>query len=121
MLEIQLEGLEFYAYHGFYAEEQKTGNRFTIDLKVKLCNYSMSESLYDTVDYEQLYKIVKHRMDMPTKLLETVAENIVADIFSKYSHMLDTVEVALSKHNPPIGAICSKAKIVITKNRNEVL
>ena len=31
---IELKGLRFFAYHGLYAEEQKTGNEFEIDLFV---------------------------------------------------------------------------------------
>ena len=29
---IEIEGMEFYAYHGHYAEEQIVGNRFILDV-----------------------------------------------------------------------------------------
>ena len=41
---IQIEKMEFYAYHGHFKEEQIVGNRFLINLKIEtdseiiLCN-----------------------------------------------------------------------------------
>lgn len=31
---ISLEGLEFFAYHGFYDEEQKVGNKYSLDITI---------------------------------------------------------------------------------------
>ena len=36
--------------------------------------------LAGTVDYEAIYRVVKDEMDKPSKLLETVGENIVEKI-----------------------------------------
>ncbi|MDP9047534.1 MAG: dihydroneopterin aldolase, partial [Bacteroidota bacterium] len=32
---ISLHGAEFFAYHGFYPEEQVLGNRFLVDIEVE--------------------------------------------------------------------------------------
>ncbi len=35
MILIEIEGMEFYAYHGHYEEEQIVGSRFLLDLKIE--------------------------------------------------------------------------------------
>ncbi|MCA1747113.1 MAG: dihydroneopterin aldolase, partial [Bacteroidales bacterium] len=32
---IKIEGMEFYAFHGHYKEEQIVGNRFLVDLEME--------------------------------------------------------------------------------------
>ena len=34
--EIHLQGMEFHAFHGVYPEEKKLGNRFRVDVLMKL-------------------------------------------------------------------------------------
>jgi dihydroneopterin aldolase len=41
---VALEGIRFYAYHGFYPEEQKIGNEFFIDLETEM---TVEENLSD--------------------------------------------------------------------------
>jgi dihydroneopterin aldolase len=31
---ITLEGMEFFAHHGYYQEEQKIGNKFAVDIMI---------------------------------------------------------------------------------------
>ena len=35
MGQIALEGMEFFAFHGYYDEEQKIGNKYGIDLYIE--------------------------------------------------------------------------------------
>ena len=34
MITIAIQGAEFFAFHGFYAEEQKLGTKFIVDVEV---------------------------------------------------------------------------------------
>ena len=43
---VKIEGLHFYAYHGFYDEERKKGNDFICDVAVELQSY---DSLEDNI------------------------------------------------------------------------
>jgi 7,8-dihydroneopterin aldolase/epimerase/oxygenase len=113
---IALEGIEFFAYHGFYSEEQKVGNKYSVDIEVEsnIEQAADNDNLSDTVNYELLYKIAKKEMKKPGKLLEHVANRIIEQIFTSYPGV-DKVKVAVSKFNPPIGGICNKAKVTIEK------
>jgi dihydroneopterin aldolase len=116
--EIVLEGLEFYAYHGVYEQEQKIGNRFSVDIKI-LFDYTFQKGIEDlskTVNYEKLYQCAQAEMKTPSKLLETLAANIIESIFVTHANIF-SVEVSVSKFNPPVGGRCERAKVTLKKNR----
>lgn len=111
---VSLEGLEFFAYHGFYQEEQKIGNKYSVDIKVETLfgKAAAEDKLEGTVNYEVLYEIVKNEMNKPSKLLENIAQRIIDATFRQFSD-IHFVEVSISKYNPPIGGICNRAKITL--------
>jgi dihydroneopterin aldolase len=55
-------------------------------------------------------------MEQPSKLLETVAEKIVNDVFSNFPSV-KSVQIKISKLNPPIGGKCKKATVSLSKER----
>lgn len=119
MDKIVLHNMEFFAYHGFYDEEQKIGNKYavTITLLLDLSKPGLSDRLSDTVSYEDVYKYVKKIMDKPTRLLENIANNISEALFTNYTQIRN-VEISVSKYNPPIGGVCEKAEIIIYRTRD---
>jgi dihydroneopterin aldolase len=54
---ILLEGMEFFAFHGCFKEEQIIGTKFIIDLYIDFESTKAEETdhLRDTVDYVGLY------------------------------------------------------------------
>lgn len=111
---ITLEGLEFFAYHGFFDEEQRIGNKYSVDIIVTadLSEAARRDRLSATVDYGELYKITLGVMQRKARLLEHIALSIIEDVRSRYPD-LETVEVSVSKFNPPIGGVCHRAKITL--------
>lgn len=111
---ITLEGLEFFAYHGFYDEEQRIGNKYAVDLIVTtdLSEAARQDKLSATVDYGELYKITLGVMQRPARLLEHIAHSIIQDIRFQYPDIA-AVEVSVSKFNPPIGGVCHRARITL--------
>lgn len=117
---VALEGLEFHAFHGVYPHERESGNWFEVDIAVET-DFSMAASndeLQGTINYETLFKIVKEEMDEPSKLLETVAEKIARDVIENLPAAL-SVELRISKLNPPIGGKCKKATISLVRRRGD--
>ena len=117
--EISLEGMEFFAYHGFYSEERKIGNKYGIDIYItaNVGDSPQNDDLTKTIDYEKIYKAIKKEVEIPTKLLETIAHRISTTIFNDFEQAL-SVKVSVSKFNPPVGGICQKAKVSIEKKRD---
>ena len=119
MGKIALEGLTFKAYHGYYDEEREIGNQFEVNISVKtdFKAASKEDDLTATVDYEQLYAIVKDEMAQPSKLLEHVVERITSRVMQEIPAAMQ-VNVSLSKFNPPIGGPCRAATISLKVKRN---
>jgi len=115
---IALEGLEFHAFHGVYPHERESGNWFEVDIAVDtdFSDAAKNDELAGTVDYEAIYRVVKEEMDKPSKLLETVGENIVDKVLRQFPKVIN-VEMKISKINPPIGGKAKKATVFISKKR----
>ena len=115
---ISLEGLELHAFHGVYPHERESGNWFEVDISVEadILRGAIEDDLDETVNYEILYGIVKEEMEKPSKLLETVAQNIVTRVLDDLPKV-SFVDLKISKINPPIGGKCRKASVVIQKRR----
>jgi len=100
MTTISLHGAHFFAYHGFYPEEQKLGNHFIIDIDVALPAIGeLGDDLDNTINYEQLHTIAANEMQHPQKLIETVAQRIIDQIKSNWP-TLQTISVTVKKLNP---------------------
>jgi dihydroneopterin aldolase len=118
MGKIALDGLEFFAYHGFYQSEQEVGNKFGVDIEITVdfSKAAEADALKETVNYETLYKIIREVMDEPAKLLEHLSEKICNVVLGKFTEVED-VQVTVRKFNPPIGGICRSAYVTMRKNR----
>ncbi|MGL4632483.1 MAG: dihydroneopterin aldolase [Leadbetterella sp.] len=116
MPQVSLEGLEFYAYHGHFDEEQKLGNKYSIDVVVDFqeAQATHTDRLQDTLDYVEIYKSVEAVMRLKYRMLEKIGQSIIDRITEKFS-FIEYIEVNVSKFNPPIGGICHKAKVKVFK------
>lgn len=115
---VALEGLEFFAYHGFHDEEQKMGNKYAVDISVTTDFDTAAEKdiLSETVNYADLYKIVRSEMHVPSRLLEHIGKRIIRHVFNDFPN-ISHVEVSISKFNPPIGGVCTRAKVILVEDR----
>jgi len=122
MIEVALHDAEFFAYHGYYPEEQLLGNRFVISIKVAFEQEERKlerDNLEQTVNYEDLYGIAEEEMKNPRQLLETVAQAIADRIKLKFSYLIHTT-VTVKKLNPPLkGRV--RASSVTVSNYNVAL
>lgn len=110
---ILLENVEFYAYHGVYAEEREKGNDFVVNVKLvaDLEKASFSDDLADTVNYAKVYDILEEEMAMPSNLLEHVAGRIIRRIKSEMN--VEQVTIKISKKTPPIEGRVEAASVVL--------
>lgn len=118
MAKILLEGLEFFAYHGYHKEERKTGNRYNVDvmIEVDVTTAAVHDKLKETIDYAKLYQTVKEEMAQPAKLLEHIAHRIIQRVLEQFAEVT-VVEVQVSKFNPPLGGVCRRACVTLREER----
>ena len=118
MGKILLEGMEFFAYHGVYQEERENGQLFSIDLEI-LADYSKacySDKLEDAIDYVQIYELVKAEMEIPSSLLENVAQRII-DSIRKNFDQIEVIKVKITKLQPPISGKLKAIGIELAYNK----
>ncbi len=113
---IEIEGMEFYAYHGHFAEEQIVGNRFMVDLSLFTdCTMAAtSDELIDALNYQSVYLIVKEEMHIKSHLLEHVAERILKRLYADFEK-IEKVKVKISKLNPPLGGLIEKVSVTLER------
>ena len=113
---IQIEGMEFYAFHGHYKEEQIVGNHFLVDLTIEtdMDKPMESDNLKDAVNYQRAYEIVKLQMEKKSHLLENIAGRILEAIYAELQG-IKKVTVKVSKLNPPIGGKINSVSVVMTR------
>lgn len=111
---IALEDVKFFAYHGFYEEEQIIGGEFVIDLYVEtqIMRAARMDDLADTVNYETLYFICQSEMKKTRSLIETVAQSIVDRIETLFDSVRG-VKIRLRKMHPPMGGRVGSAFVEI--------
>jgi 7,8-dihydroneopterin aldolase/epimerase/oxygenase len=113
---IEIEGMEFYAYHGHFAAEQVVGNRFIVDLTLftDCTKASQSDKLSDALNYQSVYLIVKEEMQIKSHLLEHVAARILNRLYEVYDS-IERVKVKISKLNPPLGGQIGKVSVTLER------
>lgn len=101
---ISIEGMEFFAYHGCFKEEQVIGTKFNIDLflTVNTSKAEDSDNLCDTVNYQEVFQLVKSEMQITSKLLEHVGRRILDRIKATYPQV-EKATLKIRKLNPPLG------------------
>lgn len=109
----------FYGYHGVSAEEKARGQRFVVDLELvkDLEPPGRSDDLRDTVDYGDMYRLVKSVVEEERfDLIEAVAQEISSRILGGYP--VDEVKVTVKKPEVSIkGSILSSAAVEIVRKR----
>jgi len=98
---VALKDVKCFALHGYYPEEQLTGNHFVVDLETEFIPQGFDDELSQTVNYEDLNNIILEEMKHSQKLLETVLHNIISKVIELYPYV-DTIHVSMKKLNPPM-------------------
>jgi dihydroneopterin aldolase len=111
---IEIEGMEFYAYHGHFEVEKVAGNRFLVNLKIEadLSKAGKTDKLQDTLDYQKAYLAVKEEMAVSSDLLEHVCQRIINRIKNEFPEAAKVI-VKVSKMNPPMGGQIEKVSLTM--------
>lgn len=116
---IELEGMEFHAFHGVLEHEKLEGNLFIVDFKgeVDMSKAAESDQLEDTLNYALIYDAVAKEMETPSELLEHVAGRIIKAIAADYPQ-LESFSVRVSKKQPPVAGPVHWSRVTLFHNRH---
>jgi dihydroneopterin aldolase len=113
---ILLQGIQFYGYHGVYEEERRLGQRFLVDVELRL-DLTGAEDWDDvslSVDYSQVHAAV---LEIGTrqqfKLLETLAARIASTLLERFP--IQRVTVRATKPAPPLPGTLAGVSVEVTR------
>ncbi len=85
MITIHLHNLLFFSYHGIHEEEKTLGNEYEVNADVVFHEDEIIiTSIHQTIDYTEVYEIIKQRMNIPCPLLETIVTDMGNAICDKF-------------------------------------
>lgn len=120
MDKIYLEGLEFYGYHGVLAAEQQLGQRFLVDLELKtdLRAAGVADDLNQTVNYAEVYGLVREIVEQERyALIEALAERIAELVLENFN--IQKVKVRVHKPQAPIPGIFRNVAVEIKREHEK--
>lgn len=117
---ILLRDVRFRAFHGVLPQERRVGGDYLLNLRV---GYPLEQAMTDdnvnsTLNYAELYALVKQEMMVPSNLLEHVAGRI-AKAIEKAFPQATSIDLTLIKENPPMGADSNGAGVEVHFVRDE--
>lgn len=109
---IFLKDLRFHACHGVMPQECQVGGEFLVSLRMgyDLSKAMQTDEVGDTLNYAEVYALVKKEMEQSSALLERVAGRIARTLFD-YDQNILSIDLWLTKVNPPMGADCQGAGV----------
>ena len=112
---ISINGMHFYAHHGCFEQERAIGTHFCVDLQMEVdtSRAEVSDNIVDTVNYLEVYQVVKREMEQPSHLLEHVAHRIGEAVQVEFPDTMSVV-VKVSKLNPPLGGQMESVSVEVS-------
>ena len=117
---IRLKNMTFYGYHGVYDFEKEKGTDFEIDLELftPLLKSSKSDNIEDTINYEDIYELVKKAFVSKSYfLLEKLADSISMSIFKE--HKIDKLIIRVRKINAPLNGKLDSVEIELKSEKSD--
>ena len=102
---IDLQGMEFHAFHGCYDLEQRVGNRFEVTL-------SITTELGGIAAHDAVYEIVRERMAVTQRTIERVATNIIEALHARFPAVRH-VRCTVAKLAPPLGGKIARVSVTL--------
>lgn len=122
MDKIIMKNMKFYAYHGVLPEEQENGQDFFIDveLALDLKEAGDSDEIDHTVDYAEVYNIIKNvTKNNKFRLIEKLADTISREILSKYKK-IEQIIVCVKKPDAPMTGEFEWVGVELKRSRHEL-
>ncbi len=111
---VYVKNLRIHAYHGVLPHENIVGQDFIVSAR---CGVDISSSMENdmlevALDYGVLYRLIEREMAQTSQLVEHVAGRIAHCVFDEFPNVT-SLDLTITKLNPPFGADCEGAGVEI--------
>jgi dihydroneopterin aldolase len=114
-MKIILKDIELYGFHGVHEIERRVGVNFIVEIIMQINIQEKNLQLHDTIDYEEVFSILKTEFAIPTILLESLAIKIAEEIKSRFPQ-LSSISIKLMKVGAAIDGLQGKVGIEFEKS-----
>lgn len=113
-MNIILNEMKFYSYHGVLPQENIVGAEYKVSLNLEtdFSEAAATDNLEGTINYAEVHEAVKEEMNIPVKLLEHLAYRISKRLFDDFP-TIKSIEITIFKENPPMGADCKNVGVKV--------
>ncbi len=115
MYKISLKKIKSKGFHGIHEDEKTIGNNFITDIDLYF-PYKKISHIEETIDYAVVADIVKEELDIPTELLETLADRIVTRLMTNYQE-LAKVQLSIKKKNPQVSLQTKYSQVELIREK----
>ncbi|MEY4349996.1 MAG: dihydroneopterin aldolase [Bacteroidota bacterium] len=118
--QIEVNGIQLYAFHGCLEEEGRIGGHYIVDvsLTTDFTSAALTDDLTQTVDYVDINRIVAEEMAIRSKLIEHVGQRISRRIFQELK-AIEKLKVKITKLCPPINGDVQNVAIIIKSKASD--
>ena len=113
---ISLNDIKFHSKIGLYDFEKEEGNDFIVNISVQTDDLEYDDNISSTVDYGNLYEIIKSEMGKESNLIETVAHNISSRIHSEIKSV-NNCKLEIIKVKPPLDGEVGSSRFKLETNK----
>ena len=106
--------MHFYARHGVMTQETITGNEFivSVTMDVDFSDACLSDNVRDTINYAEVFDLIRQEMEIPSQLLEHLAGRI-GRMLKQHYPQITSLELSVAKCRPPVNGVMERAEVVI--------
>jgi dihydroneopterin aldolase len=115
---IEIAGLSLFAHHGATEAEQRTGQRFLIDVRLEAdVAGARSDKLAETVDYSDVAAVAQAAfLERRFNLIEAAAAHVASTILTRFSQVA-RVRVTVKKPAAPVPAVIDFVAATVERRR----
>ena len=118
-MNIILKDIRLFGYHGVHPLENTCGTEFIVNIVIGIDRKQSIKTLTDTIDYAEVFSLMKQVFSKTEQLLEVVAEKIFIAIAENFSAAAE-IEISIVKSNPPIEGFIGQVGVHLKKRTNEI-
>ena len=114
---IRITGVKAKGFHGVLDSEHRKGQKFIVDVELKLSLKNLNDNLKKTVNYAEVAQVINDEITgAPQQLIESLANNIAAKILKKFSKV-KSVKVVVHKPKSPIPLKFKDVSVEVERSR----
>lgn len=115
--QIDITGVSVKGFHGVLPEEKRSGQKFVVDLALKVKGNTKRDEIRSVVDYSKVIDLVNEEVSGKSRnLIENLADQIASRILKDFK-LVTEAKVTVHKPWAPITISFKDISVTVTKKR----